>query len=306
MAANTIPSKLPEMFSFTEQIARGLELLQTQLGIVHNTEAAVRGNLVALEAAWHQCNEARAAKLLLTQTLNAADADGRTFILSARNVIATFLGNVWSQAWEPTGFPNQSLAVPATIAERQSLLLSLKQYFVAHPTHQVEALNVTSARATELFDLLSEARTAVNAGLTLIGTKMAVRETAERALRKRLSDTIKELSMKLGEFDPRWASFGLTEPGQDSLPGVAEKPTLTNVGPGRVFSDWPDVPGVTAYIVEVQIMGVDADFREVATVSDSEYLIQGLPSGKTIRVRIIAVNAVGRAQPSEYAEIVVE
>ncbi len=306
MAQNTIPGRLTDLFSFTELIAIGLAALEAELGIVHNTAAAVRGDLVALQTAWDQCNQAREAKRLLIQAQTAADLDGRTFILAARNVLATFLGNVWSQAWEATGFPNQSLAVPSTIAERQSLLLSLKLYFAAHPTHTVAALNVTSIRATILFNLLSNARAAVNAGLTLIGEKMAVRETAERALRKRLSDTIAELAMKLGKFDPRWETFGLKMPGQDSVCESAEKPVVTNVGPGRVFSDWSDVPGADGYIVEVQVMGVDADFVEVANVSDSEYLLQGLPSGKTIRVRIIAYNAVGRAPPSEYAEIVVE
>lgn len=306
MAENLIPRKLSELFSFTDQIADGLALLGPGLGIVHNTEAAVRGDLLAAETAYEEYTQARAAKVGLTAAQGAADSNGKTFIVTARNVIATFLGGEWSQVWEPTGFPNQSLAVPSTIAERQTLLNSLKLYFTANAAQEVAALNVTAARAETLFNALSDARSAVNAGLTLIGQKMAVRETAERTLRKRLSDTIAELAMKLGPLDPRWHNFGLNMPGDVATPDVPDAPVLTSAGPGRVFADWADAARASRYHVWKKITGIDADFVNVMTVTDSEALIQNLPPAATVQVRITAVNDAGDSQPSDASQIVVE
>jgi len=139
MAQNTIPTKLSELFSFADQIADGLGLLGVALGMVHNSEALVRADLLAAETAYDLFNQARAAKLGLTAAQGTADANGRTYLATARNVIASFLGSEWTQVWEPTGFPNQSTAIPSTIAERQTLLNSLKLYFTANPTQEVAA-----------------------------------------------------------------------------------------------------------------------------------------------------------------------
>ncbi|MBC8115391.1 MAG: hypothetical protein H7062_13490, partial [Candidatus Saccharimonas sp.] len=288
MAQNRIPDKLSELFSFANQMADGLGLLGALLGIVHNDEAAVRADLFTAETAWNLYNQARASKVVLTTAQSTADAQGKAFIATARNVIASFLGSEWTQVWEPTGFPNQSTAIPSTIAERQTLLHSLGLYFTAFPTQEVAALNVTAARANTLFDDLSDARAMVNAGLTLIGQRMAVRQTTEPALRKRLSDVISELAMKLGPLDPRWETFGLNRPGADSTADIADAPTLTSIGPGVVFADWPDAARADHYFVEKQVVGTDPNFVQVANAPESESLLQGLPSGATVRIRIIA------------------
>ena len=52
--------------------------------------------------------------------------------------------------------------------------------------------------------------------------------------------------------------------------------------------------------VEIQIVGVDADFRRVKTVTDSDATI----TGPTIHVRIISVNDVGSAPPGDVVEVV--
>ena len=306
MAANVIPQKLSELFTFTEDLADGLAAWAVILGIVHNTEARVRADLLAAVVALDEYRTARDAKRGLVSTQTVADSNGRAFIGLARNVLAVHLGSVWSQAWEPTGFPDQSTATPSTIGERQALLAALKLYFTNHPAQEVAALNITAARAETLFTALSDARSAVNAGLVLIGQKMAVRETTEPALRKRLSDTISELALLLDPLDPRWEAFGLNRPGAAATSDVADAPVLTGLGPSRIFADWPDARRANHYFVEKQIVGVDPDFIEVARVTESECLLQGLPSTATVRIRIIAANEVGRSQPSDPSEIVIE
>ena len=51
-------------------------------------------------------------------------------------------------------------------------------------------------------------------------------------------------------------------------------------------------------------MGVDTDFRPVATVTDSDATLSGLGSGKTVRVRVTALNDAGESTPSATVEVV--
>ena len=160
MAANALPAGMDGLMTLGEDIADGLAALGAALGMVHYTEAVVRGKLTALQTTQAEFLTAKAAKLGLTTAQTVADSNGRAFISTARNVLATFLGGEWTQAWEPTGFPNQSTAVPATLAERQALLGMLKLYFTANAAQEVAALNVTAARANTLFNALSDTRSA--------------------------------------------------------------------------------------------------------------------------------------------------
>ena len=73
---------------------------------------------------------------------------------------------------------------------------------------------------------------------------------------------------------------------------------------GNAFADWDDTPRALRYHVELQIVGVDLDFRRVATVTDSDATITGLPSGATVRVRVLAVNDAGNGPPSGVVEVV--
>ncbi|MEK6262660.1 MAG: fibronectin type III domain-containing protein [Planctomycetota bacterium] len=306
MAHNAIPTSLGELISFAEQIAGGLGRAGAELGIVHNDEAAFRADLLFFMTAVDEYRQAQAAKVLLTKAQTEADSDGKKFILTARNVISTFLGNDWTQAWEPTGFPNQSLAIPTMMAERQALLDSLGRYLAMHPTQEVAALNVTASRANTLFNALSDARSAVHAGLAFSGQKLEIKTDAERRLKKRLSDTIAELGIKLGPLDPRWQYFGLNCPGAKSIPDVPDAPALTNAGPGRVFATWTAAARALRYHIWTQIVGVDSDFVNFMTASDTEALLQNLPSGATLNVRLTAVNDAGESQPSDASQIVVE
>lgn len=79
---------------------------------------------------------------------------------------------------------------------------------------------------------------------------------------------------------------------------------LTVVGPDTVLADWADAPRAVRYRVFKQVVGVDADFVFDQTVTDSDATIIGLPAGKTVRVRVIAVNAQDEeGPPSAVQEI---
>src|SRR5205823_6564729 len=162
-----------------------------------------------------------------------------------------------------TGFPNQSLAVPTTVAERQALLQSLQAYFAANAGQENAPLNVTAARAEQLHGALSSARTALNNHLTVNGQKKTARDNGDGALRKRMRGLIDELGQLIGDDDARWYGFGLNPPGAPGTPDVPDAPVLSSPSAGVILVDWPDVPRAGRYRVWLQIVGTDADFKAI-------------------------------------------
>ena len=304
MAANNLPNAIDDLFTLAERNCDGLAAHQTTIGILQCIEVTMSAVLASARTAQANFAALQGGKPALTAALNTADTNGRAYTTAARNVLALSLGQGWSQVWEATGFPNQSLAIPATLSERQSLLASLKTYFTSNPTMENAALTVTAAQADVLFIALSNALAAVDNGLTAIGQKKNLRDAAVELLRKRMRCLIAELALFLPDEDPRWDAFGLNRPGAPSTPDRPEALVLTPGVAGTLLADWADAPRADRYRVWIQIMGVDTEFRPVATVTDSDATLTGLGSGKTVKVRVTAVNDAGESAPSAVVEAV--
>lgn len=304
MAANPIPTSLNALTALAEDAADGANTHEVAVGLKQNKEADIRFDLTDLlpKIATHAA--AVGAKPALSAAVRTADSNGKAFIATARDVLAPSLGGQWSQAWEPTGFPNQSLGVPRTQPERQSLLAALRDYFTANPTQENAPLSITAALGGTRFTALSNARSGFNQGVTLIGQTKVIRDVAVTKLTKRLRGLIDELTQLLANDDPRWYAFGFNPPAAPETPDQVEGLVATPGTAGNAFADWDDTPRALRYHVEIQIVGVDANFRRVATVTESDATITGLPSGSTVRVRIIAVNDAGNGLPSDVLEVV--
>ncbi|MBC7818427.1 MAG: fibronectin type III domain-containing protein [Planctomycetaceae bacterium] len=276
------------------------------IGILQNTEAKVRTDLLAATTAQTNYANAQTAKIGLTTTQTIADSNAKAFIGITRDVLAVTLGGQWSQVWEATGFPNNSLAIPAKMGDRQALLASLQAYLTANPTKENAPLGVTATLAGTRFTALSDARSAVNAGLVESGQKKALRDTGDKNLRKRLRGTIDELGQLLADDDPRWLAFGLIPPAESDQPDAPADLVLTAGGPGEVLADWSDAARAVSYRVYQQVVGTDPDFVLAVSVFDSDATLSGLPSAATVKVRVIAINADGdESPPSETQQIVV-
>ncbi len=304
MATNTIPEKYDVLVALGEDAADGAAAHESAIGLLQNTEARIRSDLTALESAQQDFQTARSASLALTAAQRTADSNGKSFIESAKNVLAPVLGKQWSTAWAPTGFVT-SLAIPRKLPERQTLLAALRDYFTANPAQENAPLNVTAAQATTLHTALSDARSAVNAGLVARGQKKAARNTAQRALRKRLSGLVGELGQLLGPNDPKWLAFGLNMPGGETTPDAPSELVLTLGGPGEVLVDWDDVTNADHYRVFKQEVGVDADFVQVGSPDDSDFTIDGLTGGNVLRMKVSAVSGSLEGPTSDVAEITV-
>jgi hypothetical protein len=304
MASNRLPDPLDDLFTLGEDMADGCHNHEAAIGLKQNLEAAVRADLDAALNAQADFKTALAAKGTLSTAVTVADSNAKAFLGAARRVLVFYLGESWSPAWEPTGFPTGSTATPTTQGGRQALLKSLNKYFTANPAQENPKFNVTAAQADVLFNALSGARNAAADGNTDAGTKRKLRDTAEQNLRTRLGGLVGELDQLLDDTDPLWLAFGLNLPGATNLPDAADGLVLTAGPAGTVLADWSDASRATRYRVFKQVEGVDAKPVQVATVNDSDCTLTDLPSGKTVKVEIIAANDAGQSDPVT-AEIVV-
>lgn len=303
MATNPLPHAIDDLMTLAEDAADGAAIHETAIGLLQNTETAIRADASGLQTAQTAHLAAQAAKTTLYAAQRSADSNARAFIGMASNVLGNYLGSQWSGTWAETGFPNQSTAVPATIGERQALLASLQTYFTNHAAHANAPLNITAAQAGTLFTTLSDARSAVNNGLADTGQKRGVRNAAQKKLTKRLAGLIAELDQLLEGDDPRWLAFGLHIPDAAVTPEAPSSVVLTLGGPGEVLADWDDVPNADHYRVFKQAVGVDADFVVAGSPSDSDFLIAGVGDGVTLRVKVSAVSGSLESPTSPVAEI---
>lgn len=305
MASNRMPDQNNQLFALAEDMADGLNLHQTPIGIKQNLESSVRTDLTAAQTAETNYQAKRQAKVVATTAQTVADSNGKAFIATAKRVLENYLGAQWSQAWATAGFVNGSTAIPSKIEERQSCLSALNAYFAANPTHANPPLNVTAAQANNLMQALSTARSNVHNAATQVGTAKAARDTTIESLRNRMRGLVTELDQLLSDDDPRWYAFGLNRPSDPETPGIPDGLVLTPGPTGSVLADWADARRADRYRVFKQVVGVDADFVAVTSVTESDATLTGLPSGSTVKVRVTAVNAAGESQPSNEAQVVV-
>ena len=306
MAANPIPQQLELLFASAEDMTDGLAFHAVGVGIAQNTEARMRDELAAARLGQSHFETARQAKRDAVSAQNIADSNARSFILTAVGILKNFLGTTWSESWEPAGFRQSSISVPAVMAARQTLLADLRDYFASHGTQEVAALNVTAAQAGTPFTALSMARSAVNNALAEVAYKKFSRDGTVRALNRRMRGLVDELGQLLEDSDPRWPAFGLLAPGASGTPDSPDGVVLVaGSEPGSILVDWADVPRALRYRVFKQITGTDANFTPAATVSDSDATLSGITPGATVRIQVTAVNDAGESQPSPTLEITV-
>ena len=294
-----------DLLSLAEDMADGLNTHQAAIGVAQNTETVVRATITGVRTADSELGTAKDARQDAMDVLQAADDLARAFLGAARKVLQQFLGNFWSTQWEPTGFPDQSTAIPSTQEKRMNLCASLKIYFTNVPAHEVAALGVTAALADARFAAVSDGRDALAQKTTDQTTKLQARDVAEANLRKRVRGLINELETLLADDDPRWHAFGLNMPADPDTPEAVASVTLTENMAGKVVVTWPRARRATRYRIFKQVVTVDPDFVFAETVHDLEAMLEGLPSGQTLKVYIVAANDAGEAAASPTEQIVI-
>lgn len=305
MAGNAVSDNDNEALAMGEDYADGLHILEVALGVTGVTEVKMRAAITLCHTADKDVGDAKKARQAASTALQLVDDTATSFISVTRKVLSGFLGEHWSAAWEPTGFPDQSTAVPRPQEKRLNLCRSLKEYFTANPTQEVAALGVTAALADTNYTALSNGRELLAQKDTDQGVKLKARAGAYDALRKLLRAGITELRRFLADDDDRWHTFNLNAPADPVTPDVVELVTLTPGTTGVVVASWDRARRASRYRPFVQIVGVDEKFVARDPVHDLTVNLNNFTAGQTVKVYIVAANDDGEAQPSPTAQIVV-
>jgi hypothetical protein len=305
MASNKIPkSPLKVIIALAEDMLDGATTHEAAVGLAQNTAAKLGADLSAVKTKEPAFQVARQAKTNAISALGTADSNGRACIAASKKVLEVTLGGDWSVAWAPAGWPGPTLQIPSTQDARFSLLGSLAAYFTANPAKEVPALGVTAAEATARGDAISAARKAANDKTSLSSTAKGARDAAVDALTSRMSGLVEELGKLIEGDDPLWYAFGLNRPDDSETPETVDEVVLTAGAPGTVLVDWADSRRATRYKVETLLPGA-TEWTAAATTEDSDATLPGLPTGATVKVRVIAANEAGDAAPSPEATITV-
>lgn len=243
----------------------------------------------------------------------AKDEEVKQFLTDARDVLKkpALLGPAWSPAWVTAGFTESgSTAVPASQDDRFASIFAIANYFAQNPTHESPGPAphpvITAARAQLLHTELSNARALVNDCTNKQEAAKLARDAVFEILRKRLIATVDELGLLLSDTDPRWEAFGLNIPANPRAPEPATDLILSGAGVKRVLSQWTRGSRSDDNRIMVQVVGVDLEYRELDKSGEAtEYVIKDMPSGATLKVKIIALNGSLEAVTGPEAQIVV-
>lgn len=304
MASNPTPNALDELIIAGEDLCDGLTQHAVAIGIKQNTFAAGRADLDALIAGRNGFNSAQGAKPVAYTGLRLADSTGKGYIARAVKVLSISLGNEWSDAWVPTGLPDNRVGVPPSQDARFAALGALQAYFAANPDKENAALEVTAAIAGTLYEAVSNARQAVGNALSAIETAAQVRDAARDAFRDRYRGTIGELEQLLEAEDPRWYDFGLNRPSDPVTPGIPDNVTATALGGGRVLGQIGGARRANSFNYYFK-RAADAEPVKATNTEGTQFTFEGLPVGETVEITVTGVNDAGEGQPSEPVSVVV-
>lgn len=106
------------------------------------------------------------------------------------------------------------------------------------------------------------------------------------------------------QADGEWHQYLWHCEAKQTIPSASPRALVVTPGTaGTSLADWADARRAAWSRVWVQVVGVDADFRAVATMTVSDATLTGLPSGKPVNVRVTAVNGAAESALGAEAEI---
>lgn len=305
MASNPTPDNADVLRALADRMADGCHTHEATIGILQNTEAVIRAAITALSNAETTAGFKKTELANAYAALDAADVAGTTCINNCKLRLRQVLGERWSAAWEPTGFPDQSTGVPNTQDKRFTLLDALKNYFTAVPTSENAGMGATAALCQAAWDALSTARQTVANCDSAQTMAFDARATATDALRKRVRGLINELETLIAVDDPRWEAFGLNIPANPTAPEPVGSVNAAPLGNGRIEVSYSYATRATRYKVESWVIGVDTEWQNKASAKDLEVILKGYNAGQQVKLRVIATNDGGDANPSPEATVVV-
>jgi hypothetical protein len=300
------PTRYDELVAGGEDLYDGLIKHAAAIGVQQNTPAKVRADLDALIAAKAAQDASEGAQPAKYTAQRLADSNAKGFIAAAIKVISITYGNAWSDAWQATGLPDNTVGVPTTLDGRYTALNGLKAFFTKNPTMEVSTptVVVTAALATTLWTAFKAARDGVKSGLTDSKDKLMAKDDALAAFKERYRATIAELDQLLEDDDPKWYDFGLIRPADPQAPGAPFHVHATAIGGGKVLVQLDGSRRANSFNYYKQVVGTDADPVKVANSEGTQWTIEGLTVGATVKVTVTGVNDGGEGPASTAVSVV--
>jgi hypothetical protein len=316
MSPNTIPENMDDLEVSTNRAETGARTIGVAVGVKQNTANEIQRDKEAVygkpqDPANPDPNapigkraeyaQARSHASAARAGLRSALGTGREFCLNATNVLKPHLGYRWNAKWHAGGFVSGSLRQPADPAPRLGLF---RAYFRLHPVHENAPLEITAAKADSVLAAIDTAQSLSDTNAALEATAKQERDEAVRKLRRRLSALRNELTLLLGDDDPRWYQFGFNRPADGRIPAIVEGVEITSSGAGTLQVRWEASSLAENYRVTRQVQGVDLRPVDVGLFSDLLAIVTGLPSGAKVIIRVSARNSAGETVPAEKSVIV--
>ena len=295
---NPITEIVPELLDSAVMVKTATEEFGAGIPMVQNTPANIGADINALTTAVNNLEVGKSAYAASRLVEDAIVTVCRDYALYGRDMLKPHLGREYNRAYEAIGLFGSS-KVPYTGAELQPILQSYKAYFTANATLECAPLNITAARAQDLYDQLLAARSDVNTKRTEMQMLLGVRDVAAAKLRKRIRAVLNELDFALDPLDARWNAFGFNKPGAVAIPDVPENLSAVLVGPTAAALKWDASARADYYRVWKKVHGSADDYVVVGSPADLDFTLENLPANSTIEIVVTAVNGGGETQYSQ-------
>lgn len=301
MANNRVPNGIGVRVRLANTEAAALLTYAVPIGITVVTQPVMQGKIDDFTGADSAVAILNTARSNAQSTVNIALASGVTLASVIKRYVTDLpgFGTDPNAQWQQLGFAAGSLEIPRATIEL--MLEKMATFLGANPDYESIPRGVTVADCTNQKQNIINVRAALGAAKAVYATQKGVEDAAFKALGKTMSDLVKELKLHLKDDDARWYAFGLRRPDDPETPAAPHNFHAQTAGVGLVFCDWDDVPGATRYQVYLA-QGAQKAVR-VASVEDSEHMLQDLIVNSTVTIYIVASNEGGESVPSESVTI---
>ncbi len=285
-----LPTNAGQLLGLGTKMQVGLVELGQSLGITQITPAALQTILNAFATADNSFNAARSARQSASDTYQASMEVLDAWLLTTKNVLAGRFGPRWSTAWAQAGFVDHSTAMPKRIEDRIALVGRLVAFFTVNPGAEVPGMQVTAARGQTLQTTVLTNQAALMNTIRTLETLSQGWTDAFKALTDKLWSLIKILEATLDDDDPRWLAFGLPMPGMPRTPAAPTEVSAQVDAAGAILVQCAPVSLATRYRCRMRLVGVEMDYRLVASGPVPLLTVPGVLPGQTAELVMQAVN----------------
>lgn len=307
MASNAIPTGIFDLLRLSSEAQSGASALGASIPLLINTSGEIgsnRGTLLQLDDVYQvTLGELRTAR----GALRTARTNGTNFARTTRKWLEHTYGSTWNQNWRAVGFIHNSLRIPTKDTDLAGLLEKMALHLGNNPSleNPDPKVNVTKARAESFGGALSTAINTLNTKEQDSVTNKASRDTAKRALSKRMSGLVSELGQRLADDDGRWRRFGLNLPAAPNVPAVPKDVSVNTNTPLEFFIMCTPSQYATHYRFFTQRPGVDEEPVFVGSSDEPMFHLTALTPGEEFVVYVTASNSGAESRFSKPVTAVV-